>query len=289
MRIPKGSFMKSKKVLVFLASLFLAAAVVYAGGKKDGGAASEGKVIYVGAGNNYEPYWYLDAQGNLIGYEKALLDEIDKRLPQYSFLYEQLSFQNITVALGQNKVDIGAHEFESNPQRREAWLFSEEGYNDYDNWLLVQSGGKWENIKTFDDIAGNPAAQLAVTIGSNREAYLKSWNASHAADKQIASIAYDSSAGTNILYQDIINGKTVGTFTILNEMKRANALIPGLKLISRGDKPVTESKAYYLFRKDSAQLRDDVDKALREIKADGTFAKIYKREIDDYYNNLGNR
>jgi L-cystine transport system substrate-binding protein len=279
--------MKSKRVLVFLASLFLAAAVVYAGGKKDGGAASEGKVIYVGAGYNYEPYWYLDAQGNLIGYEKALLDEIDKRLTQYTFVYERLSFQNITVALGQGKVDIGAHQFESNPQRREAWLFGEEGYNDYDNWFVVQSGSPWESLKSLDDVAGNAKAVVGVNIGSNVEAFVKSWNASHAADKQLAYNSYDSS-GSSVLVQDLLNNKVAASLFLKGDIRRYNALIPGLKLITREDKPVTESKAYYLFRKDSAELRSDVDKALREIKADGTFDRIYKRELDDYYAKLGN-
>ncbi|MGP3740406.1 hypothetical protein ACTWKB_20200 [Bacillus sp. 4A_MP2] len=38
----------------------------------------DAKEIVIGTGNAYQPFVYLDENGKLTGYEKAVLDEVDK-------------------------------------------------------------------------------------------------------------------------------------------------------------------------------------------------------------------
>lgn len=67
---------------------------------------------------------------------------------------------------------------------------------------------------------------------------------------------------------------------------RFNRVTEGLKLIPVGDKPVIDSGAYFIFAKTGAELKEAVDGALRDIKADGTYARIYKEAVTDYYAKL---
>ncbi|MDR2842876.1 MAG: transporter substrate-binding domain-containing protein [Spirochaetaceae bacterium] len=277
---------------VVMAGLIILAGstVIFSCSKKEAPNVSSGdesgKLIVVGTGKAYEPYCYMDANGNLVGYEKAVLDEVDKRLPQYHFTYDIYDFQNVLVSLAAGKIDIGAHEFESNPKRRETYLYGEEGYNDYNNWLMVKADGPWKDISGIKDLYGNPKAILGVTAGSNREAFLKLWNEDHGANEKVAFEIFNDN---EIVYRNIISGHLAGTFTILNEMLRANALIDGLNLISRGDKPVTESQAYFLFQKGNTELQSAVDGALRAMKSDGTLERIRNKEVIQYYENLGKK
>ena len=59
---------------------------------------------------------------------------------------------------------------------------------------------------------------------------------------------------------------TVGYFT----KQRGN-------LVEIVGEPVTKTPVYFTFRKDSEELKNKVNKALAEMKADGTLAKISEK------------
>jgi L-cystine transport system substrate-binding protein len=236
--------------------------------------------IVVGTGNKYEPYCYLDADGKLAGFEKAVLDEVDARLPQYSFTYAQFDFPSVLISLGSGKVDIGAHEFEENPDRRRTYLYGEEGYNDYDGFVAVTANGPYAGINSIEDFAGNPDTVLGVTAGSNYEAYVKTHNQNHP-DKPFAFKVYSDAEFIN---SDIINGKLAGTIMIRYDVTKYNAL-QNANFISRGE-PVIVSKAYFIFNRNNPALQQAVDGALREMKADGTLARIQKEKVISYYEAL---
>lgn len=274
-----------KKALLFVIVLAVAGhVIVYATGAADKKEAGKGvTTVVVGTGVKYEPYCYTDAAGNLIGYDHKLLQEIDRRLPQYEFKYEIFDFANILVALGAGKVDIGAHQYEPNPDRRATYLFGDEEYNDYDSWLTVKADGPWAQVNSIDDLAGNPNAIISVGLGSNREAFVKNYNQNHDAAHQLILQPYTEDA---VLLENLKSGRVSATLQILLNIDRYNSVTEGLRLIPRGNKPVIDSGAYFIFAKTGVELKEAVDGALRDIKADGTFARIYKESVTDYYANL---
>ncbi|MDR3171484.1 MAG: transporter substrate-binding domain-containing protein [Treponema sp.] len=265
--------------IVLLSAVFVLPVISCA--KKSSGQTGV-KTVVVGTGNKYEPYCYLDANGNLVGFDKAVSDEVDKRLEEYTFVYETFDFANVLVSLNTGKVDIGVHEFEENPERRKVYLYGEEGYNDYDSYLVVSASGPYATISSLDEIAGNKDAVLGVSAASNHEAFVKTYNSTHDANHQIA---FETYSDDEIMHQNIASGRIIGRLSTIFDVERANALITGLDLKTLGD-PVIISKAYFIFRKDNAELQQAVDRALRQIKADGTLDKIKREVLDEYYNNL---
>ncbi|MDR0637933.1 MAG: transporter substrate-binding domain-containing protein [Spirochaetaceae bacterium] len=276
-----------KKALVFVIVLAVAGqGLVYAtGSAEQKGSGDAGKVtkIVVGTGNKYEPYCYADAQGNLIGYDYKVLEEVDRRLPQYEFTYEVFDFANILIALGTGKVDIGAHEYEENPERRAAYLYGDERYSDYDSWLTVNADGPWANVNSVDELAGNPNAVFGVSLGSNHEAFARTYNRTHDAAHQLTIQTYTENA---VWGENLKSGRFSAGLSMLVDIDRYIKITPGLNLIPRGDKPVIESGAYFIFAKNNPALKEAVDGALRDMKADGTLTRIYKEAVLDYYANL---
>ena len=60
--------------------------------------------VYVAVGATFEPYTYIDENNQPAGYDVAVLQEIDNRLPQYEFQIENMELANISVALDAKKV-----------------------------------------------------------------------------------------------------------------------------------------------------------------------------------------
>ena len=93
--------------------------------------------LRVGTSNDYPPYCCLDPNGDPAGFEKDVLDAIDKKLPEYRFSYEVLEFKNILTSLEAGRIDIAAHQFGVNEERQEKFLFSNEGYIGSYGYIVV--------------------------------------------------------------------------------------------------------------------------------------------------------
>ena len=280
-----------KKAMFVVVGIVVAGTVLLSCAKKETAqqAGSAGNVVQVtrlvvGTGSKYPPYCYADAQGNLIGYDYKVSVEVDRRLPQYEFSYEVFDFANILLALGAGKIDIGLHEYEENPDRRATYLYGDERYSDYDSWLIVKADGPWAGVNSVNELAGDPNAVFGVSLGSNHEAFARTWNREHDSAHQLIIQTYASEDA--IRNENLRSGRFAASLSMLVDLERTTRVTPGLTLIARGNKPVIESGAYFIFAKNSTALKEAVDGALREMKADGTLERIYKEAVLDYYANL---
>lgn len=108
--------------------------------------SQEVRKVYVAVGATFEPYTYIDENNQPAGYDVAVLQEIDNRLPQYEFQIENMELANISVALDAKKVSIGSQQFEKNPEREKKYLFTNEGFAAYNKRLVYK---KEEMISTL--------------------------------------------------------------------------------------------------------------------------------------------
>jgi ABC-type amino acid transport substrate-binding protein len=225
--------------------------------------AAEPRRIAVGVGNAFHPYAYVDANNQPAGYDVAVLKAVDERLPQYEFLFESLEFRNLLLSIDAGKLDIATQQFETNPERAAKYLFTTEGFANYDKRIVVKKGRT--DIKTIDDLAGK---KVSVGSGSNSAAILEKYNAEH--DKKIE-VVYR--ANSQVDYDNIVNDRSDAAVMTLKVFNRTNdALGGGLDIVK--DSLFSKSDAYFILAKQETQLRDDVDAALRELKKDGTLSKI---------------
>jgi len=274
--------MKKSRFLTIVAAFLLAAAGL-AGFSLS--SCNKGTNIVIGTGEDYEPFCYRDSQGNLTGFDIEVVREIERRLPQYKYSFEIFDFKNLLVALATGKIDVAAHEYEENPERRKTYLYGDEGYNDYDSYVLVKADGPWASFTGIDDFAGRKDAVLAVSTGSNHEAFIKTWNSSHDAEHQLYYTSYDDGY---VLLTNIANGTNAGSMGTLLDVKTYNIKMPALNVKPIGKDPIITSQAYFLFNKDNIKLKNEFDGALRDMKADGTLEKIKNKVFDNYFESLKN-
>lgn len=257
---------------ILAASLLLAGC----GGKEPAAQQSSGqqvRKIEVGVGSTFEPYAYIDANNQPAGYDVAVLKEIDARLPQYEFNYQSIELKNLLLSIDAKKVLIATQQFERNPDREAKYLFTNEGFANYDKRIVFAKGRT--DIKTIDDLAGK---KVGCGQGSNTAAILEKYNQQH--DKKI-NIVY-LSGGSGVVYDDLVNGRLdAGVMTRKTFNRNNEAFGGGLDIVN--ESLFSQSQAHFILSKKETQLRDDIDRVLQEMKKDGTLSKLsYQYTNTDY-------
>jgi L-cystine transport system substrate-binding protein len=255
--------MKTAQRIIAAALAFAAALSANAAGSAKTGKGKPREII-VGAGSAYRPYWYLDEHNKLTGFEKAVLDEIDARHPEFTIRYQIMDFPNILLSLESGKIDVAAHQFEYNPERAQKYLFGAEGYTTYPQHLCVRENDF--SINSFADLKG----KTAVCVGTTNNAYYitNKWNEDHGRPFKII---FESNAA--LAFEAIASGRADATALTARDFERWNKEYNAhLRAVQP---PVYSSDAAYLFnKKTGAELRDTFDAALRELKDDGTLKKL---------------
>lgn len=252
---------KNIKKIIAIITLLFSFATVFAAKKKV-------KTIVVGTGTNMKPQCFLNEKGELAGYEIDIIHEIDKLLPQYEIKFETYDFKNILLALAANKIDVGAHQYEYNPERAKNYLFSAHGYNSYDKYIAVLTSDN--TIHNWSDLAGK---NLQVGIGSATLTEVQNYNKSVPKEKQINAIVT-----TNATYEQIyaaMKNKTYNAFiTTKADIDQRNKQFGNVYKLVDIDNPVTKNSAYHIFNKKNEKLKNEWDVALKTLIDNGTISKL---------------
>jgi L-cystine transport system substrate-binding protein len=272
-----------KKFGVAVATVSLGISTILTGCGSSSNAESQEKddgvtTITVGSGTTYSPYCYLDENGNAVGYEYDVLKAVDEKLPQYEFKYESMDFDNLLLSLDAGKVDVVAHQYEVTDERKEKYLFANEAYTTYNTYITVLS--TVNDINNLDDLQGKKVWAGGTTSASNT--ILINYNSQHA-DNPLELVNNTDTSGE---YQITSLQQGAWAATIAQERDVASwneEYGNGSDIVKTVGEPINSSLTYYLYKKDNTQLRDDIDGALKELKEDGTLAKISEQWLGGDY------
>ena len=228
------------------------------------------KTIIVGTGSDSKLYCYLDEKGELAGFEIDVMKAIDELLPQYKFEFQTFDFKNILLALSAGKIDIGAHMYESNPERRKNYLFTEYGYNDFSKYIVVLKENT--EINSLKDLVGKTAQ---ASTGSATGAILQHWNEEHP-NEQINAVL--TSALTN---EQVVAAMKNGTYdAFFTNIPSFNQIQKEYGEIFRlAPEPISTSPSYFIFNLDNPQLKKDVDGALKTLIDSGELSKLAIKDL----------
>ncbi|KWX85841.1 L-cystine-binding protein TcyJ [Paenibacillus riograndensis] len=220
--------------------------------------------IVVGTGTAFPQVCFIDENGKLTGFDVELLKDIDSRLPQYEFELQTMDFSNLLLSLDTKKIDLVAHVMEKNPEREQKYLFNTEPYAHWRNRIVVAKDNN--SIKTLDDLKGKKAL---VGATSAQAQILENYNKEH--DNAIK-IVYQNGAANDTVSQ-ISSGRVDATLAADFVLP---VIDPQAKLKASGPE-LSSADILYVLRKDDADsktLADAIDGAIKELKADGTLAKL---------------
>lgn len=263
-----------KKVSLLISSILVAAVVVTgcASNKTNEKAANsenkaatnllesikkEGK-IKIGTEGTYAPFTFHDKDGKLTGFDVEIAEEVAKRIGVKTEFIET-KWDGIFAGLDSNRFDMIANEVGIKPERQAKYDFSD-SYIASKAVLLVSKDNT--TITKFEDLKGKKAAQSLTSnygeIAKTNGAALVATEGFNQAVDLIMAKRVDATINDSLSFYDLLKQKPDVAVKIAAE--KSDAGFSGL-----------------MFRKDNKELVEAVNKALADMKADGTYETISKK------------
>ncbi|HCG8476830.1 TPA: amino acid ABC transporter substrate-binding protein [Vibrio parahaemolyticus] len=238
-------------VKVAVAAIALSAATVQAAVDT---AATE---VKVGMSGRYFPFTFVK-QDKLQGFEVDMWDEIGKR-NDYKIEYVTSNFSGLFGLLETGRIDTISNQITMTDERKAKYLFADPYVIDGAQITVLKGN---DSIKGVDDLAGKT---VAVNLGSNFEQLLRQYDK----DGKINIKTYDTG-----IEHDVALGRAdafvMDRLSALELIKKT-----GLPLELAGEPFETIQNAWPFVNNEKGQkLQAEVNKALAEMRADGTVEKI---------------
>lgn len=239
--------------------------------------SSDGKIkVSVGISADNQPYSYMDENEQYAGYEYELIMECSKRLAdKYEFDIVMDEWTNLLVGIDTGTYDFAAGSFGLTDERKEKYIYATEG-NLWDTPFRVGYLKGRTDITDLNSLAG---MTIATTPGLMAEQLVLKWNEENP-DKTIK-LEYPD--GYETIYSGMENGLYDGYIGTSIELNTFNSRFDNFMEIGDVDlsSDTGETGVYFIYSKKDAELAEDMDKCLAEMREDGTMSKICIDTIGD--------
>jgi ABC-type amino acid transport substrate-binding protein len=242
----------------FPVALVLAIALILTG--CGGGGQGGGEQITVASDISYPPFEF-EKNGKPVGFDIDLMNEIAKRA-NLRVEYQNVAFDGIIPGLGNNLFDAAIAAMTITEARERKVAFSDPYFN-ADQSLMVRSDSP---IKSVGDIGDATVGVQIATTGALMAQEFKQQGKIKGEIRTFDTITEAFSALENGQIEAVINDLP----TSLDKASKSKGRLKVVQNIPTGE------QYGIAFPKDS-DLVEPVNKALEEIKKDGTYAKIYEK------------
>lgn len=258
--------MRRLLTLVLIAALALGAAAC---GDDDADAAATGAadasdlglitpgVLTVASDIPYAPFEFTEpGSSEPIGFDVDLVKAIAARIGITDVRFVDQSFDSIILSIRQGRFDMSASSWTITPERAEEVAFGDQ-YFSANQAILVRRDS---SVASLDDLSGATIAAQRGTVGADLAATVPG------ASVQRYETADDA-------FNALAQGRVGAAITDFPVVAYAAAQKPDLKVAA--EVPGNLGLGL-MFPKENSALREAFDAGLEEIRADGTYDRIYE-------------
>ena len=218
-------------------------------------------VINVGLEGTYPPFSFVDENGKLAGFEVELSEALAQKLGVKAKI-QPTKWDGILAALESKRLDVVVNQVTISDERKKKYDFSEPYTISGIQALVLKDKEAALNIKTAADLSGK---KVGVGLGTNYEQWVR-------ANVPGADVrTYDDDPTK---FADLNNGRVdailIDRLAALEYAKKAPKTVAAGQAFSRQESGIA-------LRKGEPELLAAVNKALDELRADGTLAKISEK------------
>lgn len=219
--------------------------------------------IKVGLMGTYAPYNFLNEKREVDGYDADIAKNVAKKLGvEAEFITGE--FSGLIEGLQKEKYDVLISQVTITDDRKKTMDFSVPYIK---NAVNIVVKGDNNTIKSIEDFKGK---KIGIGLGTNDEKYLREVAMPKVGNFEIAT------------YNDVITSLTdlnVGRIdATINNMFALKPIVEKNKLnIKAVGTPIKEDFAGVAMRKNNPELLEAVNKALNDMKADGTLKQIHQK------------
>lgn len=220
-------------------------------------------VLKVGLMGTYAPYNYLDSNKQVIGFDADIANEVAKRLG-VKVEFTTQAFSGLIPSLQAGKFDAIISQVTITDERKQQLDFSDP-YITNQVKIIVN-----ENNTDITKLADFKGKNIGVGLGTNDETYLRNEVLPQVGDFTIKT--YNDVITT---LQDLNVGRidaTINNIYALKPVVEEN----GFKIKAVGD-AIKSDQAGIAIRKNNPELLESLNKALQDMKDDGTYNTIFEK------------
>lgn len=232
--------------------------------------AAEGSTINVAVAANSKPLSYTETNGDLAGYEVAVLQAADKELKDYNFKIEAVADDAEEIGLDSGKYGLITGGYFKTESREKKYLFPET--NTGVSLMKIYTLKKNTDINSLDDLHGKKVAPVSPSGGVNN--LLTQYNDKHP-DSTIDIVRQD-----NVNLAENFKGLIDGKYDAVVEPEQSfdyASVKQSLGNKFRETKPVQVNDQYFLVSQKQKTFLSKLDKALKTLKDNGTLKKLSKQ------------
>ncbi|WP_409342060.1 transporter substrate-binding domain-containing protein [Paenibacillus sp. MBLB4367] len=219
--------------------------------------------IKIGLMGTYAPYNFLNDKKEVDGFDADVAKQVAKRLGvQAEFITGE--FSGLIEGLQKDKYDALISQVTITDDRKKTMDFSSPYIKNSVN-IVVKNDNT--TIKSLEDFKGK---KVGVGLGTNDEKYLRDVALPKVGNFEIATYN-DVITSLTDLNVGRIDATINNTFAIKPLVEKNN-----FKIKSVGQ-PIKEDYAGIAIRKNNQELLDALNKAIADMKADGTFKEIFQK------------
>lgn len=225
---------------------------------KDATSTENTKIIKVGTSGGYYPFTYFE-NDKLQGFEIDVWNAIGEKLNS-EIEFKTSKFSGLFGMLETSKIDTISNQITRTDKRIEKYNFAIPYV--YDGAQIIVHN-ETTNISSLDDLKGK---KLGVGLGTNYADIVKAYDKNN----EIEIITYEGNGFQQDVKLKRIDAYIEDRTSAVEAIKKGN--LP-LKLVGEPIKVLVNSFPF-LKNEKSAELLNDVNKAIEQLRADGTLKNI---------------
>ena len=226
--------------------------------------------LIVATNAEFEPFESLDADGNLVGFDIDLMNAIAEKLG-YEVQYDNMEFEGVIGAVTGGSCDAAISGLTINAKRSKSVDFSDAYYSGAAQILIVAANDTHYTGTTKEELDEQLKNQtIGVCTGFTGQAYAEGdeeWGFTGIEGANVK--IYDN---ISLAIADLKNG-TINAI-IMDDSVAKNAASENSDAAKVIDIPLTVEEYGIAVKKGNKELLEKINKALAELKEDGTIDEL---------------
>ncbi len=223
------------------------------------------------------PYDYLDEKGKADGFEIAVLRAVDDLLPQYQFVFHGVSDEELLIGTESGKYQVGTKGAWMTEERAKKFTIPNEPLAASVIGIAYRAENK-DQITDLESFASYSGKLIPISPQSAQFSVIQDFNEKHP-DNQIKLVPSDVFDIADS-YLWVLEGRYDAYFVlklsfeknVLNEKGPYHQFADKLAYV-----PYKGIPTWPLFNKKEVQLAADYDKAVQQLRENGTISKLSQK------------
>lgn len=219
------------------------------------------------------PLSWADEKGQLHGYEYDVMQAVEKKLASYKLEITAVPPETQDVMMESGDAKAAAGGYFKNPQREKAFILPPNPIG-ASAFVVYVTKGNETKYKNLADVVKAGKKLVPVTPNGGAFRILTEWNEKNG--RPLAEVPIQSNLSVAERLAGMKSGQWEAYTTPNNLGAEELALKEGLEIAALPE-PININATYVIVNKKEPKLAEEIDKALKELREDGTLAKISEK------------